>query len=109
MPAVLLEHTVARIDKDHRGVRRRAGCYHISRVLLAAGNIADEKFTLIRRKKSIRRVDRNALFPPRKSMHDSGSIDFVKQQPTHQCVLSALDAAAYNDAEETLVLMRLHL
>ena len=55
MPARLREHALARVDQDHREVRRRGAGDHVARVLLVARRVGDDEFALGRWRRSDRR------------------------------------------------------
>jgi hypothetical protein len=59
--ARLLEHSLARVDQDHRHVGGRGARDHVARVLDVAGGVGDDEAALGRREVAVCDVDRDAL------------------------------------------------
>ena len=61
MAARLLDDAVARVDQDHRELRRRGARDHVARVALVARGVGDDERAPRRREVAVGDVDRDAL------------------------------------------------
>ena len=62
MSSRLGENPVDCIHEDNGDICGRRASDHIARILFMTGRVGDNEFTMIRRKETIRHIDRNALF-----------------------------------------------
>jgi hypothetical protein len=57
----LLQHALARVQQDHRQIRRRGARHHVARVLLVARAVRDDEPPARRREIAVGDVDRDPL------------------------------------------------
>ena len=127
MPASLREHSLARIDEDHRKIRGRGAGDHVPGVLLVARRVGDDEFAPLRREETIGHIDGDALLPlGGESVEEQRVIEVlslrtdslgirlegrqliledrlgVEQQPADERRLAVIDAAAGDEPQERL-------
>ena len=134
VPPGLGEHTLARVDQDHGEISGRGTGHHVSRVLLVPRRVRNDELALVGREKPVRNVDRDALLALRGEAVDQqreieraalrpdllrvrlerGELVLedhlrVIEQPADERRLAVIDAAAGDEPEQALVLMRLEI
>ena len=62
MPACLCQHALGGVNQNHRDIRCGGSGDHVSRVLLVARSVRNDKLAMIRAEKTVGHVDCNALF-----------------------------------------------
>ena len=132
--ARLHEHALARVDQDHGEVGGRGPGDHVARVLLVARRVGDDELALVGREEAVRHVDRDALLALRREPVDQqrevevaalradllrvglerrklvleDHLRVVEQAPD-QRRLAVVDAAAGDEAQQALVLVRVEV
>ena len=131
MPPRLGQHALARIDQQHREVGGRGAGHHVARILLVPRRVGDDELALLAREVAIGDVDRDALLAlGREPVDEQGEIDLLalrpvalavgferrelvvehllrfEQQPPDQRRLAVIDAAAGDEAQQLLALLR---
>ena len=129
--AGLGEHALAGVDEDDRHVGRRRAGDHVAGVLLVARGVGDDELAVLGGEEPVGDVDRDALLalgrqPVEQQREvevaalraDLGRVDLERgemvlehevrlvQQPTDQGALAVVDAAARDEAQQALVLVR---
>ena len=61
VPARLHQQSLARVDQQHRDVRRRGAGHHVAGVLLVAGRVGQDEAAARRLEIAVGDVDRDAL------------------------------------------------
>ena len=131
VPARLREHALARVDEDDREICRRRARDHVARVLLVARRVRDDELAFLGREEAVGDVDRDALLLlGRQPVDEQREIEFVAlradalrvglerrelvveqrlrlvQQAADERALAVVDAAAGDEAQQRLVLVR---
>ncbi len=134
VPAGLRQHALARVDQDHGEVGGRGAGDHVACVLLVAGRVRDDELALVGREEPVRHVDRDALLAlSREPVDQQREIERpalradllrvrlergelvledhlrVVEQPADQRRLAVVHAAAGDEPEQALVLVRLEI
>ena len=128
------QHALARIDQDHRQIGRARAGHHVAGVLFVPGAIGDDELALIGVEEAVGDVDRDALLTlggkaidqqrevnllplradPLAVVFKRGQLVFedhlaVVKQPPDQGALAIVDAAAGDEAQHVLVLVRIEV
>ena len=131
MPARLRQHALARVDQDHREVGGGGAGDHVARVLLVARRVGDDELALVGREEAVGHVDRDALLAlGGEAVDQQREVEFaalradflrvrlerrelvledhlrVVQQAADQRALAVVDAAAGDEPQQALVLVR---
>ncbi len=131
VPPGLRQHTLPAVDQDHRQVGSRRAGDHVAGVLFVAGCVRDDELALVSGEIAVCDVDRDALLPfGRQPIDQQREINLVTaranllrvalerreliledhlrlvQQPPDQRRLPIVHAAAGDEAQEALVLVR---
>ena len=134
MPPRLDQHALARVDQDHGQVRRARPGDHVAGILFVSGTIRDDELALLGIEEAIGDVDGNALFALcRKPVNQQGKVNFlplgalllavifqrgkliledhlgIVEQPPDQGRLAIVHAAAGDEAQHGLALVRLKI
>jgi hypothetical protein len=129
--AGLREHALARVDQDHRQVGGRGAGDHVARVLLVPRRVGDDELSLVGREEAVRDVDGDALLALGGQAVDEQRevevaalrADFLRvglerselvledhlrvvEEPADQSRLAVVHAAAGDEAQQALVLVR---
>ena len=131
MAARLGEHSLARIDQDHRQIRRRGAGHHVAGVLLVARSVGDDELAPLGLEEAVGHVDRDALLALGREPVDqqrevelpAARADALRvelerrelvveyeprfvQQPPDEGRLAVVDRAAGDEAQQALLLLR---
>ena len=134
MAPCLLQHALARIDQDHGQIGGRSACHHVAGVLFMPRRIGDDELALLGREEAIGDIDGDALFALRsKAIDQQRKVDLVAlrpmlcavafqrgqlvfedhlrvvEQPPDQGRFAVIHAAAGDEAQQALVLMRVEI
>ncbi len=129
--AGLGQHALARIDQDHREVGGRRAGDHVAGVLLVAGRVGDDELALVGGEEAVGDVDGDALLAlGGEAVDQQSEVDLaalgadllgvrlqrgqlvledhlgIVEQPPDQGRLAVVDAAAGDEAQQRLVLVR---
>ena len=130
MPSRLRQNALARVDQDDGEVRGRGAGDHVAGILLVAGRVGDDELALFRREEAVGDIDGDALLAlGGEAVDEQRKVDVlalradslavalesreliledhlrVIQQPADQRRFAVIDAAAGDEAQQTLVLM----
>ena len=130
----LREHALARVDQDHGDVRGRRARDHVARVLLVPRRVGDDELAPVGREEAVGDVDGDALLALRgQSVDQQREVELAAlradllrirfergeliledhlrlvQQPADQRRLAVVDAAAGDEPQQPLVLVRLEV
>ncbi len=130
MPARLREHSLAGVEQNDRQIRGRSAGDHVARVLLVTRRISDDEVAAVGREVAVGHVDRDPLLPlGGETVDEQRKVDVlplrahlprvrlegreliledhlrIEQEPADERRLAVIDAAAGNEAQETLVLV----
>ena len=128
--ARLREHALARIDQNDGELRIGGARRHVPRVLLVAGRVGDDEFSLVGREEPVGDIDGDALLAFRlQPIHQKGQIDVlaggavlagilgegrqmifedqlgIEKQPADQGRLAVIHAAAGEEAQQRFLLL----
>ena len=134
VPARLRQQPLARVDQDHRAVRGRGAGDHVPRVLLVPGRVGDDELAPVGREVAVGDVDRDPLLAlGREAVEQQREVEIValrpdllrvdlerrelvleqhlrlEEQPSDQRALAVVDAAAGDEAQHALALVRLQV
>jgi len=132
--ARLREHAAAGIDHQHGGVGGRGARHHVAGVLLVARRVGDDELSLVGGEEAIGDVDRDALLALRgEAVDEQREVEVLAlravllrvglhcgelvleehlrfvQQAADQRALAVVDAAAGDEAQQALLLVRLEV
>ena len=130
----LRQHALARVDQDHGAVGGRGAGDHVARVLLVPGRVGDDELAPVGREEAVGDVDRDALLAlGREAVEQQREVELAAlradllrvglerrelvleqhlrlvQQPADQRALAVVDAAAGDEAQQALALVRLQV
>ncbi len=134
VPPGLRQHALARVDQDHGEVRAGSAGDHVARVLFVPRRVGDDELALVGREEAVGHVDRDALLAFRgKAIDQQGEVEFaalrsdflrvrfergelvledhlgVVEQAPDQGALAVVDAAAGDEPQQALVLVRVQV
>ncbi len=134
MPPGLRQHALARVDQDHGEVRAGGAGDHVARVLLVSRRVGDDELALVGREEAVGHVDRDALLAlGREAIDEQREVEFaalradflrvrlergelvledhlrVVEQAPDQRALAVVDAAAGDEPQQALVLVRVQV
>ncbi len=134
VPARLRQHALARVDQHHGAVGGRRAGDHVAGVLLVAGRVRHDELAAVGREVAVRDVDRDPLLAlGREPVEQQREVEIVAlrarlprlglergevvleehlrlvEQPADQRALAVVHAAAGDEAEHALVLVRLQV
>ena len=130
----LFEDAVAGVDQDQREVRGRGAGDHVARVLNVPGRVGDDELALRRREVAVRDIDGDALLAlGRQAVDEQREVERpalradpfavgleraqlvleqrarLVQEPADERALAVVDAAAGDEAQQLLALLRLEV
>ena len=131
MPAGLGEHALAGVDEDHGDVGGRRAGDHVAGVLLVARGVGDDELAVLGREEPVGDVDRDALLAfGRQTVEEEREVEVAAlradlgrvglergevilehemrlvQQAADEGALAVVDAAAGDEPQQALVLVR---